>query len=284
MKKSLVFALLLAPLLLASCGTNTSKAVTSLSDFLTVADASAIKIAGTSLKTASGSSSTAETESSKGNAGASSAGNEAISSHSANLYLNEDFTITDETSNYIGFSRAYSSITQYFLINGARKSGFVSDDATTLDAERAATKNLIAKDYSDVQKAYDLMKSYAGKSASDFSNMTYLSLAMGVEGDTAGYTLITITQEGSSTSDSRYYLTMDKFDDQWVFTNYSKRVTTTVKTSKDTITNYAVVEYAIDVVSEYSAFSLALSSYTLYLKDHSAADVTFPNGIPLTAA
>jgi hypothetical protein len=282
MKKSCLVALFLAPLVFSSCGTNTSKSVNSLSDFLPVAAIGSIKIAGTSLKTASSFASETTTSSSAASS-ASSAAAEATSSHNANLYLNEDFSITNEATNYIGFSKTYGTKTQYFLINGAKKSGFVTDDATTLNDQRAATKALIQKDYADLQAGYDLMKSYAGKSAQDFPNMSQLSLTMGVEGDAAGYTLITVTHSETDTVDTRIYLTLDQFEEGWVFTNYSKRVTTTSKNEKGvTTTTYSVAEYAIDVVSEYSAFNLSLSSYSLYLKDHNASEVSFPNGIPLT--
>jgi hypothetical protein len=285
MKKSGLFVLLLAPLVLISCGVNTAKSVSSLTDFLSASDVASLKIAATSVKTATGSSSAGQTSSSTSQAAVSStsSSSETTSSHSANLYANEDFVITNGTDNYIGFSKAYGSINQYFLINASKKTGFVTNDATTLDEKRAATKALLSKDYSDLAAVYDLMKTYVGKSAKDFENMTSLSLTMSVNGDVAGYTLLTTTKENEKSIETRYYLTLDRFDSGWAFTNYSKRVTTTSKTSKGATVDYAVAEYTVSVVSAYSSFSLSLSAYSLYLKDAGAKDVTFTDGIPLTA-
>lgn len=283
MKKAFWFALALTPLVLAGCAQNTSKSVASLSDFLTVADVSKLKIATTSVKTASGSSSAGTNSSAASNSATSSAVSENVTSHSANFYAHDDFSIANGSVNYIGFTKTYGSQTQYFLINASKKSGFVTNDSTTLDEQRAATKTLISKDYSDLVQVYAMMQTYVGKTAADFPNMKTLSLAMSVEGDAAGYTLITVEDDGTTSVDSRYYLTLDQFGDAWAFTNYSKRVTTTIKSEKGITTNYSVAEYAVSVVTEYSALSVSLSTYSLYLKDHNASEVSFADGVPLTA-
>lgn len=253
------------------------------SDFLSVSAFADLKVISTAVKTASGSSAQSDAASSVAASSDSDSSGE-TSAHNAFYYLNDDFTIANGTENYIGVSGTYSGLTQYVLINVSKKSGFVTNDTTLLDAERASTKALLAKDYSDLAAIYADFRNYAGKSATDFPNMLSLSFLYSVEGDAAGYTLKTRLSTADGYTDTYVYLTLDQVDGEWAFTNFSKRITT-ARTSEQGKTeyDYAITEYSIATASAYPKLAVSLSEYSVYLKDNTIADVSLPNGIPLTA-
>lgn len=287
MRSKLLPFCLLASFLLAGCagssGSEVHAAVVDESDFLSVSAFSDIKVISTAVKTASGSSAQSDATSAAAASSSSSSSTAETSAHSAAYYLNDDFTITNGSENFIGVSGTYSGLTQYVLINVSKKSGFVTNDTSLLDAERASTKALLAQDYSDLGAIYAGFRQYAGKTAADFANMISLSFLYSVEGTAAGYTLKTRVTNDQGYIDTHVYLTLDQVDGKWAFTNYSKRVTTARKNEKGTTEyDYAISEYSIATASAYPKLAVSLSEYSVYLKDNSIADVSLPNGIPLT--
>jgi hypothetical protein len=283
MKKSslaiLAFALP-ALALIASCSKDSfGKAVTSIDDFLAVASDAEFKIAYCELKLASGS--TKNNGSSVATSSASSAESEAAVAHGAYLYTNGDYQISNGTENYIGVSRTTGTVTQYFLVNTTSKKALLSDTASDLDQERAAAKKLIDNDYAVLKAAYTSMQGYVGKSASDFANMTTLSLTRSIAGTTAGYTLYTVLTTDTDRTETSEYITLDQFNGKWAFSNYSKRVTQYILGS-DAQTKYSITEYKVNVVDALSPLAVSLSTYSIYLKGKTASDVTLPNGIPLS--
>lgn len=274
--------------LLSSCAERpSSHAITSLDDFLSVAPASSLKISTTSFKNIVGSSgivSASSSSAASASSAASSSSSETSSSvsHSAGIYANGDFTISNDTANFIGIGRTYSGITQYLLLNVTKKTGFITADGSLLNDTRKLAQDLVAQDYGDLVAAYDLYKSYVGKSASDYEDMTKLYLAYSIAGTTAGYTLLTTYVKDNVTTEINYYLTLDQVDKVWSFTNFSKRTTVTTSDSTGLSYHYALNEYAINVVGDYPALNTSVSGFSVYLKDDSAASIKLTDGIPLT--
>jgi hypothetical protein len=286
--KLFFLAALVPAIVLTGCTNDFSKAVTSLDDFLTVADASELTIQTSVVKLESGSSSPTDDKSSSSAASAASSSDstdtETKPAHGAYLYANGNFQLTDGDSAYIGYSQSADTETDYFLIDSNKKTGFVTLDQSLLSNRLAQSKALITTDYSALAAVYADMKTYVGKKASDYPNMTSLSLSLSIAGDAAGYTLETLENISDTKVETRVLLTLDQVNGKWAFSNYSKRVTTTTTDSKTKKVTYDnnVTEYTMSVVAELPALSLNLSIYTIYLQDKGAGDVTWTDGTPLT--
>jgi len=281
-KLALVFVL--APVvLLTGCTNDFSKSVTSLDDFLTVADAASLNIQSSVVKTDSGSSSVGGATSSTPT---SSSTEEDKPAHGAYLYANDNYSISNGTVSYTGYSEVHGAETDYFLIDLTKKSGFVTTDSSLLSTYLNAAKNLIALDYTALTSVYEDMKTYVGKTAADYDKMAYLKLAYTVAGDAAGYNLSTITVDGAIKVETNVYLTLDNIGGNWAFTNYSKRITTSETYEKNgkTLTNYtySVTEYMVNVVTSFSLLNLNLANYSIYIQGKTPADITWTNGTPLT--
>ena len=278
------FVFLLAPVfVLAGCSNDFSNSVTSLDDFLTVADAASLDIQSSVVKTDSGSSSVGGASSSTA---ASSSTEEDKPAHGAYLYANDNYSISNGSVSFTGYSEVHGSETDYFLIDLTKKSGFVTTDSSLLSAHLNDAKDLIVRDYAALTAVYDDMKTYVGKTAADYDKMTYLKLAYTLAGDAAGYTLSTITVDADVKVETNVYLTLDQIGGQWAFTNYSKRVTTSETYEKNgkQLTNYtySVVEYMVNVVTSLSTLNLNLTSYSIYIQGKTPADIVWTNGTPLT--
>src|SRR5574344_1133942 len=128
MKKKWLLQGILFLSLLSGCSSEVqSGLVKSESDFLTVASFNDLTVASTSFKNISGSSNPAGATGSAQSSGTSS---ETSSSHSAALYQNDNYVISNGADNYIGLSGTYSGLTQYILIDVTKKTGFVTSDGS----------------------------------------------------------------------------------------------------------------------------------------------------------
>jgi hypothetical protein len=279
--RNLLLALVGLPVLFCGgCSDAFGKVVTSTDDFLTVAADSEFQIASAALKTATGRSNN-NNSSSTSLASSASSGTESVG-HDVKMFTNGDYSLTDGKETTIGYTRITGSLTEYFLIDGATSKGMLTPDAADLTPGRTSAQKLIDNDYATLRGIYDGLKGYIGKSASDYPNMTSLSLTRSIAGTTAGYYLHTFEETSSARTETSVYLTLDQFKGKWAFTNYSKRLTVVSKGS-DGLTTYNITEYAIDVQDELSAMSVPLAGISVYIKGIDTSGVSFTNGIPLTA-
>jgi hypothetical protein len=267
MKKSslaiLAFALP-ALALIASCSKDSfGKAVTSIDDFLAVASDTEFKIAYCELKLASGS-----TKNNGSSVATSSASRQKAKQRcpwrlSLYQWRLSDFEWhrklyrrqSDHGNGHPIFPREYhqqKSAPQRYRLRSGPKNG-------------AAAKKLIDNDYAVLKAAYTSMQGYVGKSASDFANMTTLSLTRSIAGTTAGYTLYTVLTTDTDRTETSEYITLDQFNGKWAFSNYSKRVTQYILGS-DAQTKYSITEYKVNVVDALSPLAVSLSTYSIYLK------------------
>lgn len=210
--KTSLFALL--ALTLAGCGSNLDNGVASASDFVDVAALDTVKIATITLR--SKNSSIAAGASASGRNHGPKALSMPSTSHEADFYTNDDFKYATSTMTVIGHSdTAHSS---YYLVNGSTSLGYVYDAATPLESHRAAAKQMLADDYTYLTGLYNQIKGYAGKTAEE-AGFTSLKLLYTNIDSTAGYNCTTVKPDGTSTNETNYYITMDKVETGYVFTD-----------------------------------------------------------------
>jgi hypothetical protein len=273
------------PLLaLSACAAPFSQEVVTTDDFLAVATFDQIQIQSSVVRMASGSTANGGTGSSSSvmsSAASVSSGSDTEDkpAHGAYLYANDNYVIANGDTTFTGYSASYGGVTNYFLINGNKKNGFVTTDSSLLTNYLTRTKTLLATDYAALNAIYENMKTYAGKKASDYPNMSELTLARTVAGDAAGYTLHYVEKDSDKSVETSFYLTMDQIDEKWVFTNYSKRVTTTTAEKTD----YSITEYTLVATDALPTLAVSLSDLSIYAYGEGASAVTWPNGNPLTS-
>lgn len=270
--------------LLSGCTNDFSKKVQSLDDFLAVASASEIQIQSSVVRLASANSTVGSDSSTGSAASASSASEEDAPAHGAYLYANDNYVYSNGALTITGYSETHGDTTDYFLINGSKKNGFVTNDKTLLTSYLTKTKTLLASDYATLSGIYDKMKTYAGKRASDFAGMRTLELTRTIAGDAAGYALHTVVSADKVVTETSVFLTMDQIDGKWAFTNYSSRITTTkTADSGGSTVSYSVTEAILTILDTLPSLSVALGDLNIYLYGKGQGDVSWVNGMPLSS-
>lgn len=213
----------LAILVLAGCSTNVNNGVAKEADFVALADVNSIAISTVTLKTKTAS------IAATANSGKQALIQEAYlplpqgalptatySAHEADFYTDDDFKYATSSLSVIGHSDTKSS--SYYLVNGLNSLGFVYSDATKLDAHRTAAKKLFTDDYAYLVTLYNGIKALSSKSASE-SGYDKVTIEYTNINATVGYNCVTVKNNGTSTTEIRYYLTLDKVGDGFVFTD-----------------------------------------------------------------
>ncbi|MGM9813371.1 MAG: hypothetical protein ACI32C_00455 [Candidatus Enteromonas sp.] len=273
--KKILLPLLLIPAstTLFSCGSQESKAIDSLDDFIEVASKDDVAIIGVNV-----------VENAK-------KGDETSSgtTRRANLYAEGNYTMTSGDKNVIGYTyHAPSGTTQYIKIDTRTKRGEIYDDANVLNDDRAFVENQLDSDYAKLATVYDAMKGQVGKSAEDLGYDTF-TLACSVAPNVAGYvsTGFKTTVDGAVTKtiEASRYLTMDKIEGKWCFTNYAERITTTTVEKRDDApdikrTVYDVTDVRINVSKELPSLAISLGTYTIRDSNATVDRIVFDDGVP----
>ena len=230
MKRKNILALGLSLVLLASCGMDSfGKVVDGEDDFLSVAMPTDPNIAVAKSYRSFKTSPNAPTI------------GEEVDGHSAELFEDMDFILNSSTGEssvaVTGFKKGDTS----FILTSDTK-GVSSSNPTFLDSYRNLATGLIDTDYSFVNAAYNNMKAFIGKSSGEVNGTSYSSiyLACSVAGTTAGYTMKTETKVGDKLRTISEYITLDKVEDSWAYSFYSRRITDVQGSS----TYYYVKEYS----------------------------------------
>ena len=243
---------------LFSCvGNNDSKDVDSEGDFLEVAKASDLKIASINVlahKVKSGDTTTSGT------------------SLKMSVYNNNNCTasgkVTYEGKDYslggIVYNVSYGEgKNQEFYIDTQTKKGTAYDGSDNYYWYVEMVKELINEEYEDIRTIYDDFKTCIGKSASELGYTSY-TLRRSVATNVAGYVFHSFQNDGMSEVETYRYITLDKINDDWVFTSYSERIaTTTVDEKGYSNTVYDVSEATFEAVDSYSDLIINLSDYMI---------------------
>ncbi len=259
-KKKLTNILLLgagACAILSCSGSNDSKDIDSLNDFIEVASASSLKIS--SVNVLSNKQKGAETSTSGASLKLSAySGNNCIAAGKA-TYEGKETTL----SHIVYTLDNGEGQSQEFYINTSTKKGVVYDGAGSHSWYVAMVKELIGKEYENIRAIYDEMKGYIGKPASEIGYSSY-TLRRSIATNVAGYVFHGFKKEGNSEIETYRYITMDKFDEDWVFSSYSERIATTTFDEKGySSTLYDVSEATFAIVYEYSDLIVNLTDYSI---------------------
>ena len=258
-KTNLMVALLLGlgTVALASCSiSNDSKDINSASDFVEVAKGDTLKIATANVmdhKLKSSDTSTAGT------------------TLKLSIYNNDDCTASGKVTyegketNLSGvvYTATYGNVKQQFYIDTTTKKGTVYNSTTEYAWFSELVKESIVGEYEEINAYYEDFKSYVGKSAADLGYTSY-SLRRSIATNVAGYVLHAISNKENVETETYRYITLDKINGEWVFTNYSERIaTTTVDDKGYSNTVYDVSEATFEIVDSYSNLVISLSDYTI---------------------
>ncbi len=261
---------------LAGCKSETSKAIDSLDDFVSVASYDDVHVLKSDI--------TLDSHTLNGQ-------KVTGTSRKAGLYADGNFQIAAGTANYIGYTYNGPVSDQYFLLNTKAKTGKVYDSSHALDSTRDLVQNQLRADYGELSAIYEDMKSLVGKSAADLGYVDF-SLRCTVAPGVAGYSTLAhkeeVTATGKIRTEINRYLMLDSIDGKWCFTNYSERITTeetVVSEEKGTTVNteYRWSDYTITVGNSYEPLKVQLSGYTIKPENAAADEVTFPESGPLSA-
>lgn len=255
MKRNTIFTLGLSLVLLASCGMDSfGKVVDGEEDFIEVASstASGLVVARTyrSCKTTDKAPEIGEK----------------FDPHVAELYSGLDFYLAAPVGgvsvDVTGFTK---DATQFLITSETDKKGISSSNPHFLDAYQDAAVSLIEDDYNLVANVYEGMKPYAGKTSGEVGGKSYSSIyiATSLAGNTAGYTLKTVRNDGDVTYKLSEYITMDKVGDNWAFTFYSRRL------------DYITEENTFQYVTEYSFTCLTSLDDKPLKKKNNVSDFSF---------
>ncbi|MCI1244704.1 MAG: hypothetical protein LKG11_01970 [Bacilli bacterium] len=223
----------LACLALAGCGSNVETGVATPDDFVSLSNLDSVHISALTLKTKS--SSIAADASGLKKAGPRFA-SYSISAHEVDFFTNDDFEYSTSSLSVVGHSDvAHSS---YYLVNGTTSFGYVYDSAAALTAHREAADRMLVDDYAYIASIYDTIKQYSGETAEEAGFASLSVLYTNVD-STVGYNCVTVVSgsDGSST-ETDYFLTLDKVGDAYVFTDVIVRAKTTSVTGGITYSNY----------------------------------------------
>lgn len=257
---------------LFSCaGSNDSKDIDSESDFLEVAASSNLKIA--SINILSHKLKSADTATSG-------------TSVKLSVYNNDNCTATGKVT-YEGKDYSLSGIvynvsygedkTQEFYIDTQTKKGIAYDNSDDYIWYVEMVKDLINEEYEKIRIIYDGFKSFIGKSAEELGYTSY-TLRRSIATNVAGYVLHSFQKDGTSEIETYRYITLDKKNDNWVFTSYSERIaTTTIDDKGYSSTVYDVSEATFETVDAYSDLIINLSDYMISGETTSGEDLIIPS-------
>jgi hypothetical protein len=255
-------------LLVCACAGNQYGGVADASSFVEVASLDEVSIASCYLKTKIGVISTTGSSSS-----ASSSSQGTTTAHETDFYSHGDFKYNGDSGSIIG----HTEKGLYFLINALTSTGFQFGSDEPLAPYRAKAQAYLAQDYATLSAVYATVRSYAGKTAAElgFSSLSVLATQAG---DTVGYTAVTVQSDGTSKTELRYYITLDKVtESHYVFTDVAiRRAVTDLATGS---TNYRNEEYGLVHVSSFEGtdFVFNAASYTIAL---GTADISsIPSGV-----
>jgi hypothetical protein len=262
-------ALLALSFALSGCASSISGGNVSASSFVSLADITSVKVASIYLKSktssiSSGTATSSMASSSKAVSSSSSASSATTSdvaaAHQASFYSNEDYRYAVGTLSVLGHSDVSNGL--YYLVNLTTLGGFLYTAASPLAAHRAKAYQLLKDDYAYLTSVYTLIQSYVGKSASELGfssvSVTYANIA-----STVGYEAHTVLTESDKTTETHYYLTLDKVDGGYAFTDVIIRQSVTAKATGGIL--YTNNEYNLALVDSYSDMSFNLASYSLAL-------------------
>ncbi len=254
MKKQLLI-IASAGIILAGCSINTNaKTVKSLSDFVEVASAASITADDAAIKLTS---TNAKTKRSTGTHNGYTP--DTIVAHSASVFKDNAFQLPVTENNQIVYEKTVGNKTHYYVIDTAKKMGYIYLDGTELEQKREQVNDYIATDYSSMDAVYQSFKDNVGKKG--------YSITMAQNGNTIGYTMKYTVKGDFYTTKYVIYLTLDHVThgDQsaWCYSQYSKRVTHVFDDGGFVDTYYDVVEYQFGLAGEYSTHNLSSTGYTI---------------------
>jgi len=257
----------LAILTLAGCSTNVNNGIAKETDFVALADVSSVAISSVTLKTKTAS------IAATANSGKQALIQEAYlplpqgalptatySAHEADFYTDDDFKYATSALSIIGHSDSKNS--SYYLVNGLNSLGYVYSDAAKLASHRAAAKKLLSDDYAYLVTLYNGIKALSSMSASD-AGYDKVTIEYTNINATVGYNCVTVKNNGTSTTEIRYYLTLDKVGDGFVFTDVIIRQSVTNNASGGVAYSNAEYNLVHGDALEDQVFNLASMSISM---------------------
>lgn len=259
----------LAILTLAGCSTNVNNGIAKETDFVALADVSSVAISSVTLKTKTASIA-ATGNSSKAKQGLVSQAflplpqgalpTATYSAHEADFYTDDDFKYATSALSVIGHSDSKNS--SYYLVNGLNSLGYVYSDAAKLASHRAAAKKLLSDDYAYLVTLYNGIKALSTKTASE-SGYDKVTIEYTNINATVGYNCVTVKNNGTSTTEIRYYLTLDKAGNGFVFTDVIIRQSVTNNASGGVAYSNAEYNLVHGDALEDQVFNLASMSISM---------------------
>lgn len=257
----------LAILTLAGCSTNVNNGIAKETDFVALADVSSVAISSVTLKTKTAS------IAATANSGKQALIQEAYlplpqgalptatySAHEADFYTDDDFKYATSALSIIGHSDSKNS--SYYLVNGLNSLGYVYSDAAKLASHRAAAKKLLSDDYAYLVTLYNGIKALSSMSASD-AGYDKVTIEYTNINATVGYNCVTVKNNGTSTTEIRYYLTLDKAGNGFVFTDVIIRQSVTNNASGGVAYSNAEYNLVHGDALEDQVFNLASMSISM---------------------
>jgi hypothetical protein len=251
--------LLLSAVLLSACSGSSYGGEAEASSFVELADLSSFHVASCYLKTKSGTTSVAVSDE---ESTSSSSDEETAAAHEVDFYSSDDFRYTVGSTNIVGHTDKSGL---YFLLNPNKLVGYLFEDETPLDPQRAVAKAMLQTDYSYLSGLYALLQGYVGAAAAELGfdsiNVYYTNVST-----TVGYNASTVKTIGNVTTQIDYYLTLDEVAaGGYAFTDAIVRTTVT-NYATDTIA-YLTNEYNLSLVDDYSStnYSFSPANYTIII-------------------
>ncbi len=257
---------------LFSCaGNNDSKNVDSASDFLEVASASDLKIS--SINILSHKLKSADTATSGTSLKLSVYNNNNCTAAGKVSYEGKDYSLGG-----IVYNLSYGEgKNQEFYIDTQTKKGTAYDGSDNYRWYVEMVKDLIDENYESIRTIYDDFKSCIGKSAEELGYTSY-TLRRSIATNVAGYVFHGFAKDGAKEIETYRYITLDKKNDNWVFTSYSERIATTSVDEKGySSTIYDVSESTFETVDAYSDLVVNLSDYMISGETTGAETLTIPS-------
>lgn len=142
-----------------------------------------------------------------------------FSAHGCAFYSENDFSYSLPELTVLGHHDEDSSL--YFLINTSLNAGFYSKSETLLQYSRQKSESLLANDYSFLVALYQRIQQFVTWSSNEINQngFTQISIKKAINGETVGYSAVTVEENEEVTRETIYYMTLKNNSFGYSFSN-----------------------------------------------------------------